>query len=302
MRKFFSLALVGAFFALLGACQQEELMLNAHKDFIGFEDTTALCLVTDNGHELAIPVGASKVYTNDRVYSVEIVSANSNAIEGLHYELLTPNFIIKAGETKGQVRIKGNYEEIGMMDSLGVHLRLVTLGENQLNEYLPQSHDIKVRFMKYCIPNETNFEGYCVVSSMFLYDYNSDGHQRLIKSEFDLETRTVRLKNFYSDSDMYRDHYDLEIRLSEEELIPTLEIDGDQIVYSVRTLLAQNFGDGWVRIAPNPNIQPIYNACQDMMVFAHDTYVKGQGYINTYTVTVQWISDAEAEHIKLNGF
>ncbi len=302
MKKYFSLALAGMFFAFLGACQQEELTLNAQKDFIGFEDTNALCLVTDNGHELAIPVGASKVYSNDRVFSVEIVNANSNAIEGVHYELLTPSFKIKAGETKGEVRIKGNYEEIDKMDSLGVHLRIVTLGESQLNEYLPESHDIKVRLMKYCMPTETNFNGYCVVSSMFLYEYNGKEHQRLIESEFDLETRTIRLKNIYSDPDIYRDNYDLVVRLSEDEMMPTLEIDGDQIIYSVRSLLSQNYGDGWVRAGQNANIQPIYNACHNMMMFAHDTYVTGQGYIGSFQATVQWISDAEAEYIKLHGF
>ena len=302
MKKFFSVALLGAFFSLLGACQQEELTFNDHKDFVGFEDTTALCLVTDNGQELVIPVGASKVYENDRLYSIEIISQNSNAIEGLHFDLLTPRFVIKAGETKGEVRIKGNYEEISTMDSLGVHLRLVTLDDSQINDYLPQSHDIKVEFMKYCTADETNFDGYCIVTSMFLYEYDEKGHQRLTESEFDLETRTVRIKNFYSDADIFRDNYDLEIRLNKDELIPTLDIEEDQIIYSVRTLLNQNFGDGWVRISSNPNVQPIYNACNNMMMFAHDTYVTGQGFINTYSVSVQWISDAEAEYIKLNGF
>lgn len=119
------LSVMALLLVLATACEQERTIYDG-PDYIMFSDSLYVLPVQNSEEYFEIPVSATRASSHDRVIAVEIVDKNSNAIEGRHYELESNTLTIKAGELATNVRVRGVYENIGVSDSLGFALRLVT--------------------------------------------------------------------------------------------------------------------------------------------------------------------------------
>lgn len=95
-------------------------------DFVLFADSLLDMPVTEDESRLFdVYIGTTQATETDRNFIVDVDVENTNAIEGYHFDLLSRNITIKAGERAGRVRLKGYYEHMNVSDSLAVTLRLV---------------------------------------------------------------------------------------------------------------------------------------------------------------------------------
>lgn len=306
IRKIITTALFAATLVWVGSCSTDSETEYVGGDLIGFADTALYCPVyedPDSSYDLGI--AATRAVSYDRNFAVEVVAANSSAIEGVHYTLPSYNFTIPAGQTKSSVEVKGIWENFAPTDSVGLQLRLI-VPDNYISELNPETQDVEISFVKVCDFDINQFEGYAILSSMFLYEQFYDWY-RLVKVEVDPDAEnTVIIRNPFSASDIYRDNYDLTIRFNTEDpLSPALEIDGGQIIYSVRNIFEYILGDGWLRAQQSVSYTSFYNMCQKYALFYVDIYAEGDGggtLGSGYLNVLEWISDEEAEIILREGF
>ena len=149
-----------------------------------------------------MPVTALQTCDYDRTLGVEIVDKESNAIEGRHYALESNTLTIKAGERVANLKVRGFYENIGITDSLGFALRLVTDESTHWDAY---GIGTKVVLKKICPFDIHDFEGPAIVTSTFINQYMQNTSLRLIRTEVAEEENTILMKNYFYNG------YDLKI-------------------------------------------------------------------------------------------
>ena len=183
--------------AALGSCK-ERYVTYSDAEYVMFADTLATYPVQDTVEYFSIPVVSTVIRDYDRTYGVEIIDKGSNAIENLHYRLQSNTITIKAGENRADVMVHGYYENIEATDSLGFTLQLVMDEKYVMPLYGKQT---KAVLMKSCPFDINDFTGYCVLTSMFLYNYNATGsYQRLVYTEkHPTEPNTIICRNWIND-------------------------------------------------------------------------------------------------------
>ena len=95
---------------LLGACQNNNVELYNGPSLIHFMGTGSNELVNNTNPVFTIGVGVTAAVDHDRVFDVVIDTENSTAIEGVGFELLTPQITIAAGSVLGDIQVQGLYE------------------------------------------------------------------------------------------------------------------------------------------------------------------------------------------------
>lgn len=192
---------------LATACEQERTIYDG-PDYIMFSDSLYVLPVQNSEEYFEIPVSATRASSHDRVIAVEIVDKNSNAIEGRHYELESNTLTIKAGELATNVRVRGVYENIGVSDSLGFALRLVTDKSTHWDMYCV---DVNVVVKKTCPFDIDAFTGYAVVSSTYFQSYMPLVDKRLIKTKRDPDNPNgIILENYFYDGYDVKVEFDVE--------------------------------------------------------------------------------------------
>ena len=170
--------------AALASCK-ESYVTYSDAEYVMFADTIATYPVQKDVEWFSIPVVSTVIRNYDRTFGVEVVDKGNNAVENLHYSLQSNTITIKAGENRADVLVHGYYDNIEATDSLGFQLRLVMNDNLEMPLY---GKDTKAVLMKSCPFDINNFTGYCVLTSMFLYNYSLTGsYQRLIYTEKHLE-------------------------------------------------------------------------------------------------------------------
>lgn len=127
MKKIWNLLLMFPVVAALATgCQSEDIKYSG-KEYVMFSDTTYMMPVQDKDTTFSVWVAATTTANYDRKYAVELVTNQSTAVRGYHFDFAdqSNNVTIKAGERSAQVKLKGYYEHIGRFDTLAVSLRLV---------------------------------------------------------------------------------------------------------------------------------------------------------------------------------
>ncbi len=275
-------------------------------EYIGFADTVVVCPVFDNNNEFEIEVASTVECPYDRVFGVEIVDANTNAIEGVHFKLADNSFTIKAGERSSVIKMNGIYNNIDIYHDLQVQLRLVT-PDNLKWDLYDYNQDIKVILLKRCPFDIEMFDNrYCIVQSSLLYEMNGGENKRLIKTYVDRNSKNdnvLILKNFLFDGDIFRDNYDLRLKFeTEDAMTPDLSMEPDQIIASTRTIMGQPHGDTWVRTEVSAGHISYYSACEEFAMLNHRCYVNGKGNMGVFWAVLKWISDEEGALIEKEGF
>lgn len=285
-----------AFVAFLG-CEPEYTTYSG-PNYILFSDTVYEMAVVDDTAYFDLPVVATRTCDYDRTVAVEIVDAESNAIEGKHYSLESNSVTIKAGENVGNVRVRGYHSNIDVYDSLGFKLQLIA-PENSRWDIYGTTANVLVK--KACTFDINAFTGYCVVNSTYIINYMADKDMLLTYSEVDPEEEnTIIIRDYF-----YKG-YDIKIRFRVDDIYnPLIEMD-EQRFAPTADAFGTLYGDGYINVYQPTAYTSYYSSCEKFIFQYMTLYVPGmpaeQNTVGTFVNAVEWISDDEAEKLKREGY
>lgn len=265
--------------------------------YVMFSEQEQYFLVEENQDYFGIDVAITVASDKDRTFGVEVIDQGSNAIEGVHYRLLSNSVTIPAGKMAAQVKVKGIYENITPTDSLGFTLRLVVPEEMKWDDLYVDGTQTKVVMYKSCPFDIHNFEGWCLISSMMLQNYPGENsfYQRVIRAEVHpTEESTIILR------DCLYDGYDVTLKFhGKDPEKPLITMDEDQVISDEASVFGQILGDNHILATNSPYYESYFNSCQRYAVLWLHVYVNDLGErigtVGHFYNVLEWISDEEAE-------
>ena len=268
-------------------------------EYVMFADTLATYPVQQDVEYFSIPVVSTVKRDYDRTFGVEIVDKGNNAIEGLHYTLKSNTVTIKAGETRTDVMVHGIYENIEASDSLGFQLRLVMNDNLVMPLY---GKDTKAVLMKVCPFDINNFTGYCVFTSMFLYQYSITGaYQKLVYTEkHPTEKNMIICRNWLNDG------YDVTMTFHPEDpMRPLVTMEEDQVASDEGSFFGTAHGDDKILVRSSSMNESVFYSCGNYLYVWTEMYVENLGVsvgtVGHFYNVMEWISDEEAQRLKNEG-
>lgn len=271
-------------------------MTYSDAEYIMFADTVATYAVEKDVEYFSIPVVSTVVKNYDRTVGVEIIDSESNAIESLHYKLLSNTVTIKAGENRAEVQVHGYYDNIGDTDSLGFCLQLVMKDELEMELYGKKT---KAVMMKACPFDINQYCGWVVLTSMFLYDYStSPSYQRLIHTE-----KHPTLENTIIMKDWMADGYDVNLTFHPEQpLNRTVTMSADQIMSDEASFFGIVYGDNRLYVKNSSLNDSYFYPCGNYLLLWAEVYVMDlgelYGTVGHFYNVMEWVSDEEAERLQ----
>ena len=258
-----------AFVAVLSfAGCHERYVTYSDAEYIMFADTMATYPVQSVDSTFKIPVVSTVTRDYDRVLGVEIVDKGSNAIEMKHYRLESNTVTIKAGQNRADVLVHGYYNNIEATDSLGFELQLVMNDELEMPFY---GKSTKAVMMKSCPLDINDFTGYCVLTSMFLYQYSVTGsYQRLITTEaHPTKEKTIICHDWIADG------YDVTITFNDEDpMRPYVTMDEDQVAADEGSFFGISYGDDRILVTHSTLAESLYYPCGSYLYLWTHIYVE----------------------------
>ena len=292
-----AVALTTAVVAGITGCGKADLPTYSGPEYVLFSDTLYVLPVADDVEYHNIPVVATQACDYDRTVAVEIIDAQSNAIEGKHYSLESNSITIPAGELVGNVRVRGYHSNIDVYDSIGFKLNLIVPDELQWDMYGTEANVILKKACKFDL---NAFTGYCLVTSTYIMNY-MDVDKRLVKAEIDPENEnTIIMRDYFFDG------YDVRIKFNPEDIMnPLIEME-DQVFGPTSEAFGTLYGDGLIRMYQPTAYTSYFSSCEKFIFQYMTLYVPGmeEGYntVGTFVNAVEWISDDEAEKLKREGY
>ena len=288
-----TLALLSA--AALCSCK-ERYVTYSDAEYVMFADTLATYPVQKDVEYFSIPVVSTVVKDYDRTFGVEIIDKGSNAVENLHYRLKSNTITIKAGENRADVLVHGYYDNIEATDSLGFTLQLVMESELEMPLYGKQT---KAVLMKSCPFDINNFTGYCVLTSMFLYQYSVTGmYQRLVYTEkHPTEENMIICRNWINDG------YDVTMTFNTEDIMkPFVTMEQGQVASDEGSFFGIAHGDDKILVAGSSLYDSIFYPCGNYLYIWTEMYVENLGEpvgtVGHFYNIMEWISDEEADRLR----
>lgn len=285
--------------ALMGVACQEQYTTYTDKEYVMFAEQEQYRLVEQDQEYFTIEVASTVAAKRDRTFGVEVVDEGSNAIEGLHYRLLSNTITIPAGKLATKVKIKGYYDNLDSADSLGFKLRLVMPEELKMPTY-ENSDMADVVIYKACPFDINNFTGPCLLTSMLLYNYPGTNrfYQRVIESE-----QHPTLENTIILHDCFYDGYDVTIRIdSTDPYEPLISMDEDQVISDEGSVFGQILGDNKILGTTSSYYESYYNSCNRYMSLYLHVYVENVGEmvgtVGHFYNVIEWITEEEAEEFR----
>lgn len=286
-----------AFLALgmIYSCE-EKYVTYSDAEYIMFADTLATYPVQKDVEYFSIPVVSTVIRDYDRTFGVEVVDKGSNAIERYHYKLKSNTITIKAGENRADVMVHGCYDNIEATDSLGFTLQLVMADELEMPLYGRQT---KAVLMKSCPFDINDFTGYCVLSSMFLYNYSITGsYQRLVLTErHPTEENMIICRNWLNEG------YDVTMKFETgDPMKPYVTMDEGQVASDEGSFFGIAHGDDKILVTASPLYESIYYPCGRYLYIWTQMYVEDLGEpvgtVGHFYNIMEWVSDEEADRLK----
>lgn len=275
---------------------QERYITYSDAEYVMFADTMATYPVQKDVEYFNIPVVSTVVRDYDRTFGVEIIDKGNNAIENLHYRLQSNTVTIKAGETRADVLVHGYYDNIGVTDSLGFQLQLIMNDALVMPLYGKQT---KAVLMKSCPFDINDFTGYCILTSMFLYNYSpTREYERLIYTEkHSTEENTVICRNWINDG------YDVTLTFHPEDpMMPFVTMDRGQIASDEGSFFGIAHGDDKILVTNSSINDSMFYPCGGYLYLWAEMYVENMGEpvgtVGHFYNIMEWISDEEAERLK----
>ena len=285
------------FLALASMACQERYVTYSDAEYVMFADTLATYPVQQDVEYFSIPVVSTVVKDYDRTFGVEVIDKGSNAIERHHYTLKSNTITIKAGENRADVLVHGHYDNISDKDSLGFQLQLVMNDALVMPMYGKQT---KAVMMKSCPFNIEDFTGYCILSSMFLYNYSMTGeYQRLIKTE-KVDDNTILCKNWIADG------YDVLIKFdATDPMKPFVTMPSDQVACDEGSSFGIAYGDNRVLVEHSPLAESVFYPCGKYLYLWAHMYVEDIGVqvgtVGHFYHVMEWVSDEEGKRLEREG-
>lgn len=284
--------------ASLAGCDQNWVVYSG-ANYLMFSDTLYHYTVQESNEKFEVPVSATKRAQYDRTFAVEVIDKESNAVEGKHYKILSNTVTIKAGEMAANVEIESIYENIGIADSLGFALRLVIPESEQWNMY---GTTAKVVMQKYCPFDINNYTGYCKVTSTYFASFIPNTDLRLITSDVvEGEENTIALHGLFYEG------YDTKIKFNLDDIQePVIEMD-EHVCGSTGEAFSTIYGNGKLMMTQPSGYPAYYNTCEKFIFMYVTIRVDNKdgsvfGVVDNPANIVEWISEAEAEKLKEQGY
>ena len=290
--KYITLAFVAVTLAV--SCH-ERYVTYSDAEYVMFADTIATYPVQQDVEWFSIPVVSTVTRDYDRTFGVEVVDKGNNAIENHHFRLQSNTVTIKAGENRADVPVHGYYDNIEATDSIGFQLRLVMNDKLEMPLY---GKDTKAVLMKSCPLDINNFTGYCMLTSMFLYQYSVTGrYQRLVYTEkHPTEENTIICRNWLNDG------YDVTIKFQAgDPMKPFVTMDEGQVASDEGSFFGQTHGDDKILVRSSQYYDSVYYPCGNYLYVWTEMYVENLGTpvgsVGHFYNIMEWVSDEEAERL-----
>lgn len=290
-----SIAVILSAFALVSCQRNTKDNIYSGPEYIMFADTAAVYPVLIENEYFEVPVVSSVTRDYDRTFAVEVIDSKSNALERYHYSLESNTVTIKAGQTRGNVRVRGVYEHFEAEDSLAFTLSLIVPEQVEMPLY---GKETRVEMRKSCPFNLEAYTGWCVLTSMFLYDFSQNGwYQRLVYTE-----KLTSEKNAIICRDWLYDGYDIIMKFNPEDMAnPLLIIDEGQVVSDEGAVFGIAYGDNHILVSTIDAYPSYFYSCLNAATIYARFYVEdiGESYgtVGTYYNIMEWVSDAEAQRL-----
>lgn len=293
------MAAVAALIAFSG-CDQDKVVYSG-PNYLMFSDTLYTYAVQETNEIFNVPVSATVPADYDRTFGVEVIDKESNAVEGKHYKILSNTVTIKAGEMSTDVKVQGLYKNIGITDSLGFALRLVIPDTEQWSLY---KNEAKVVMQKICPFDIKNFKGYCKVTSSYL---SSDYYPKKVDLRLVTSDIVEGKENTIVVHGLYFDGYDMEIKFNRKDVLEPLVEMEEQICGSTGEAFNTIHGDGKLRLNQPTAYTSIYSTNENFILQYVTMSVNNKdgsyyGTVGTFVNVLEWISEAEAEKLKEQGY
>ena len=293
------MAAVAALIAFSG-CDQDKVVYSG-PNYLMFSDTLYTYAVQETNEIFNVPVSATVPADYDRTFGVEVIDKESNAVEGKHYKILSNTVTIKAGEMSTDVKVQGLYKNIGITDSLGFALRLVIPDTEQWSLY---KNEAKVVMQKICPFDIKNFKGYCKVTSSYL---SSDYYPKKVDLRLVTSDIVEGKENTIVVHGLYFDGYDMEIKFNRKDVLEPLVEMEEQICGSTGEAFNTIHGDGKLRLNQPTAYTSFYSTNEKFILQYVTMSVNNKdgsyyGTVGTFVNVLEWISEAEAEKLKEQGY
>lgn len=293
------MAAVAALIAFSG-CDQDKVVYSG-PNYLMFSDTLYTYAVQETNEIFNVPVSATVPADYDRTFGVEVIDKESNAVEGKHYKILSNTVTIKAGEMSTDVKVQGLYKNIGITDSLGFALRLVIPDTEQWSLY---KNEAKVVMQKICPFDIKNFKGYCKVTSSYL---SSDYYPKKVDLRLVTSDIVEGKENTIVVHGLYFDGYDMEIKFNRKDVLEPLVEMEEQICGSTGEAFNTIHGDGKLRLNQPTAYTSFYSTNENFILQYVTMSVNNKdgsyyGTVGTFVNLLEWISEAEAEKLKEQGY
>lgn len=293
------MAAVAALIAFSG-CDQDKVVYSG-PNYLMFSDTLYTYAVQETNEIFNVPVSATVPANYDRTFGVEVIDKESNAVEGKHYKILSNTVTIKAGEMSTDVKVQGLYKNIGITDSLGFALRLVIPDTEQWSLY---KNEAKVVMQKIYPFDIKNFKGYCKVTSSYL---SSDYYPKKVDLRLVTSDIVEGKENTIVVHGLYFDGYDMEIKFNRKDVLEPLVEMEEQICGSTGEAFNTIHGDGKLRLNQPTAYTSFYSTNENFILQYVTMSVNNKdgsyyGTVGTFVNVLEWISEAEAEKLKEQGY
>jgi len=293
------MAAVAALIAFSG-CDQDKVVYSG-PNYLMFSDTLYTYAVQETNEIFNVPVSATVPADYDRTFGVEVIDKESNAVEGKHYKILSNTVTIKAGEMSTDVKVQGLYKNIDITDSLGFALRLVIPDTEQWSLY---KNEAKVVMQKICPFDIKNFKGYCKVTSSYL---SSDYYPKKVDLRLVTSDIVEGKENTIVVHGLYFDGYDMEIKFNRKDVLEPLVEMEEQICGSTGEAFNTIHGDGKLRLNQPTAYTSFYSTNENFILQYVTMSVNNKdgsyyGTVGTFVNVLEWISEAEAEKLKEQGY
>ena len=277
----------------------ERYVTYSDKEYVMFADTMATYPVQKDVEWFSIPVVSTVVRDYDRTFGIEIIDKGNNAIENVHYRLESNTVTIKAGENRADVKVHGYYDNIEATDSLGFELQLVMNSNLVMPMY---GKNTKAVLMKSCPFDINNFTGYCVLTSMFLYNYSPTGaYQKLVYTEkHPTQENMIICRNWINDG------YDVTMTFNTEDpMLPLVTMDRDQVASDEGSFFGTAHGDNKILVTNSSYYDSVFYPCGRYLYIWTEMYVENLGEtvgtVGHFYNIMEWVSDEEAERLMREG-
>ena len=282
----------------LSGCHERYITYD-DKEYVMFADTMATYPVQKDVEWFSIPVVSTVVKDYDRTFGIEIIDKGNNAIENVHYSLESNTVTIKAGENRADVKVHGYYDNIEATDSLGFELQLVMNSNLVMPGY---GKTAKAVLMKSCPFDINSFTGYCVLTSMFLYNYSITGsYQRLVYTEkHPTQENMIICRNWINDG------YDVTMTFNADDpMKPLVTMDKDQVASDEGSFFGTAHGDNKILVTNSAYYDSVFYPCGNYLYIWTEMYVENLGEpvgtVGHFYNIMEWVSDEEAERLKREG-